>query len=143
MSYHYIYGTAREYKRVLFFSFFTFGIYYIIYQWWLFKDLEEHFKRAFSMEQNSYPTRNNSTTMFVYLLLLPIYSFYVKYNILHEHIATSEIKSRYNCVAGFNVIIIFILFSFGTLFIVPLIIEYRWQKAFNEHIRAHEANHIK
>ena len=41
------FGTTRKYRRVLFLSIVTFGIYYIIYQYWLLQDFEEHHEKAF------------------------------------------------------------------------------------------------
>lgn len=133
-----IYGTRRKYRRVIFFSLVTFGIYYLVYQWWLFRDLDEHFRKAFKTEPEAYPTKNNPTTMFVFTILLPIYSVYIKYQLLHEHIATSNIPSEINCKTGYRALLFYLLFGISTLGIVPLLMEIEWQNAFNEHITAHE-----
>ena len=131
------YGSIRKYWRVFFLSLLTFGIYYIFYQFWLFKDLDEHFNKAFQVEPKSYPTKVNPTTMIVFLFLFPIYPIYIKYQLLHEHIATSNIRSEENCTVSYKAIVGFLLFSICTLGILPIIMENRWQKAFNEHILAH------
>jgi len=132
------YGTTRSYGRVLLFSVITFGIYYLFYYLWLFRDLDDHYRKVLDFELEAYPTRNNPTTMFVFLFLLPIYSVYVKYHLLHEHIATSKIKSKANCTEGYKAMLVFIFLTFLTIGIVPLILESRWQKAYNSHILAHE-----
>ncbi|NHJ38606.1 MAG: DUF4234 domain-containing protein [Asgard group archaeon] len=133
-----IYGTKRKYRRVILISLITFGIYYLIYQWWLFRDLDEHFRNAFKAEPESYPTKNNPTTMFIFTILLPIYSIYTKYQLLHEHIATSNIESGSNCKSGYRALLFYLLFGISTLGIVPLLMEIEWQKAFNEHVDAHK-----
>ncbi|NHJ86168.1 MAG: hypothetical protein FK734_11950 [Asgard group archaeon] len=132
-------GTTRRYGRVLFLTAITFGIYYLFYQWWLFKDLEDHYKKVFKTESQSYPTLNNPATMFIFVIILPLYAIYVKYNLLHEHVATSKVISQPNCIEAFKAVIFFLLFGFTTLGILPLILEQKWQKAFNEHILAHES----
>lgn len=132
------YGTTRRFSRVVFLSLVTLGIYYILYQFWLFKDLEDHFKLAFTTESKSYPTTNNPTTMLIFLIIFPIYPIYIKYTLLHDHIETSKIKTEDNCALGLEAIFSFTLLCLCTLCIFPLVIEYRWQKAFNNHIIAHE-----
>ena len=138
MPQQYKYGTTRRYRRVLIFSLLTFGIYYLFYYLWLFRDLEDHYQNVLDFELEAYPTRNNPTTMFVFLFFLPIYSVYVKYHLLHEHIATSKTQSKANCLEGYKAMLVFIFLIFLTLGIVPLILEYRWQNVYNAHILAHE-----
>ncbi|HUT81895.1 MAG TPA: hypothetical protein VMZ29_11885 [Candidatus Bathyarchaeia archaeon] len=138
MPQHYIYGTTRKYWRVFLLSILTLGIYYLFYQWWIFRDLEDHYRKACGIEPEAYPTINNPTTMFVFLFLLPFYSYYVKYHLLHEHISTTNIKKTKNCIVGYKAVIIFIILGLTTLCIVPIIIEFKWQRTFNEHILAHE-----
>ena len=132
------YGTTRRYSRVIILSILTLGIYYVLYQYWLFKDLQEHFEKAFEVEPRSYPTKNNPITMLVFLLLFPLYPIFLKYSILHDHIEMSQIKIDDNCTIGLNALVFFTVFCVCTFGIVPLINEYRWQKAYNEHILAHE-----
>ncbi|NHJ33232.1 MAG: DUF4234 domain-containing protein [Asgard group archaeon] len=132
------YGTTRRYRRVLIISILTFGIYYFFYYLWLFRDLNDHYEKVLDFEKEAYPTRNNPTTMFIFLFLLPIYSLYVKYHLLHEHIATSKILGKGNCPEGYKAVLLFIFLTFLTLGIVPIILEFRWQNAFNSHILAHE-----
>jgi hypothetical protein len=132
------YGTIRKYRRVILLSIVTFGIYYFIYQWWLFRDLNEHFRKGFNTEPEAYPTKNNPTTMIVYIILLPIYSIYTKYQLLHEHIATSNIPFGINCKSGYRALLYYLLFGISTLGIIPLLMEREWQIVFNEHIEAHE-----
>ncbi|MBN1330229.1 MAG: hypothetical protein JXA54_12215 [Candidatus Heimdallarchaeota archaeon] len=138
MAQQYKYGTTRKYWRVFLLSLLTLGIYYLFYQWWIFRDLDEHFRKAYEIEPEAYPTINNPTTMFAFLFLLPFYSYYVKYFLLHEHISTTNINKTKNCIAGYLAVIIFIILNLTTLFIVPIIVEYKWQQTFNEHILEHE-----
>ena len=132
------YGTTRKYSRVLLFSFLTFGIYYLFYYLWLFRDLDDHYNKVLEFELEAYPTRNNPTTMFIFLFFLPIYPVYVKYHLLHEHIATSKTDSKTNIPEGFKAMLVFFFLTFLTLGIVPLILESRWQRVFNAHILAHD-----
>jgi hypothetical protein len=132
------FGTTRKYGEVLLFSLVTFGIYYLFYSFWLFRDLDDHYNKMLEVELEAYPTRNSPTTMVIFFFLLPIYPVYVKYHLLHEHIATSDTRSKANCPEGYKAMLVFIFLTFLTLGIVPIIIESRWQKAFNAHIIAHE-----
>jgi hypothetical protein len=132
------FGTTRRYRRVIFLSIITFGIYNFIYQWRVFEDLQDHYERAFHTEPRSYPTRNNPTTMLIFLFLFPIYSYYIKYQMLHQHIESSNIKSPENCLEGVSAILSFFFLCFCTFGIYPLYRESKWQNAFNEHILAHE-----
>ncbi len=132
------YGSIRKYGRVVFFSLLTFGIYYIFYLFWQFRDLDEHFKRAFEVEAESYPTKINPTTMIIFLILFPIYPIYIKYQLLHEHIATSNIRGKENCTVAYEAVVVFLVFGICTLGVLPIIHEHRWQKAFNDHILAHK-----
>jgi len=134
------FGTTRRYRRVIFLSIITLGFYNLFYQWRVFEDLQDHFTRAFHMESRSYPTKNNPTTMFILLFFFPIYPFYIKYQMLHQHIDTSNIISPTNCLEGFPAILSFIVLCTCTLGIYPILLESRWQNAFNEHILAHEMN---
>ncbi|MBK5113316.1 MAG: DUF4234 domain-containing protein [Candidatus Heimdallarchaeota archaeon] len=138
MPQQYKFGTTRRYRRVLIFSLLTFGIYYLFYTYWLFKDLDDHYNKVLDFELEAYPTKNSPTTMIIFLFLLPVYPVYVKYHLLHEHIATSKTRSKANCPEGYKAMLVFIFLTFLTIGIVPLIIESRWQKAFNSHIIAHE-----
>lgn len=138
MPQQYNFGTTRNYGRVLLFSLLTFGIYYLFYYFWLFRDLDDHYKKVLEIEGEAYPTRNNPTTMVIFLFLLPVYPVYVKYHLLHEHLATSKIRSKGNCPEGYKAMLVFIFLTFLTLGIVPVIIESRWQKAYNSHIITHE-----
>ncbi|MHA1220866.1 MAG: DUF4234 domain-containing protein [Candidatus Heimdallarchaeota archaeon] len=131
------FGTTRKYSKVLLLSVVTLGVYYLFYQLWLFTDLARHHEDAFQDEPEAYPTINNPTTLFIFLFFLPFYSYYVKYNILHEHIATTKISSSINCVVGYQAVLFFLFLGPITLGIVPLIMEIKWQKTFNEHIQAH------
>lgn len=132
------YGITRKYSRVFLLSLITLGIYYLLYQYWLFKDLQLHFERAFSTEPRSFPTKNNPTTMLIFLILFPIYPLYLKYTLLHDHIETSSIHSEENCTIGEQAILSFSILCVCTLGILPLIYEIRWQRVFNSHIEAHE-----
>ncbi|MHA1639104.1 MAG: hypothetical protein ACTSXO_04675 [Candidatus Heimdallarchaeota archaeon] len=132
------FGTARNFFRALLLSFLTFGFYNLFYQFWLYRDLDEHYQLAFKFEPRSYPTLNNPTTLFIFLIIFPLYSYYTKYHLLHEHIATSPIQSSTNCAEGYKALLFFLFFTIPTLGIVPIILEARWQKAFNEHLLAHK-----
>ena len=134
------FGTTRRYRRVFLLSLLTFGIYYIIYQWRLFEDLQDHFDRAFHTEPRSFPTRNNPTTMLIFLILFPIYAYYIKYQTLHQHIESSNIKTQDNCLDGTSSLLSFIFLCWCTFGIYPLMMESKWQNAFNEHIIAHETS---
>jgi arginine exporter protein ArgO len=134
----YKFGTIRSFNRVILLSLCTFGIYYLLYQWWLFEDLQEHYKEAQKVEPNAVPTRNNPTTMFIFVLLFAPYAIYTKYHLLHEHIATSRVETVRNCAPALQALIMIWFFSICTLGIYSIILEYRWQKAFNAHILAHE-----
>ena len=132
------FSVTRKYSRVLFLSIITLGLYYFIYQWWLFRGLEDHYQEAFESEKESFPTRNNPITMFVLQFLIPFYVIYVKYRILHEHISTSSIETESNCAEGYRAVILFILLGIPSFWIVPLVLEANWQKAYNRHLLAHE-----
>jgi len=137
------YGTTRKFRRVFFLSLITFGIYYILYNYWLFQDFEEHHEKAFKTEPRSYPLSNNPTTMLIFLFIFPFYPIYLKYTLLHNHIRTSNIYSPENCTIGVNAVLSFVLLGICTIGIAPLINERRWQTAFNEHILAHEREEQK
>ncbi|MFW9924433.1 MAG: hypothetical protein ACFFDW_14210 [Candidatus Thorarchaeota archaeon] len=70
------FGTQRNYTRVFFLSVATLGIYYFLYQYWLFEDLQEHYHKAFSYEPKSFPTIINPTTMLIFLIIFPLYPIY-------------------------------------------------------------------
>jgi hypothetical protein len=131
------FGTTRNYSRVIILSIITLGIYYFFYQYWIFDDLNEHHQKAFSTETRSFPTMVNPTTMLIFLIVFPLYPIYIKYRLLHNHIETSKIKSPSNCTIGLNATLSFLFLGVCTLGIMPLVLEFRWQKAFNEHIEAH------
>jgi hypothetical protein len=132
------YGTTRKYSLVFFFSVITVGIYYILYQYWIFSDLEEHFQKAHSTEPRSKPTHNNPITMVILWILFLPYALYMKYQLLHEHVATSSIKTEENCSDGLKALILILLLNFLTLGIITILLEARWQKVFNNHILAHQ-----
>jgi len=132
------YGTTRNFFRAVLFSFLTFGFYNLLYQFWLYRDLDDHYQLAFKLEPQAYPTVNNPATLFIFLFIFPLYSYYTKYHLLHEHIRTSPIQSPSNCIEGYKALLFFLFFTIPTLGIVPLILELRWQRAFNAHIIAHE-----
>ncbi|MEA2069940.1 MAG: hypothetical protein U9O98_01470 [Asgard group archaeon] len=131
------YGKQRKYRRVIFFSILTFGLYYLFYQWWLFRDLQEHFLTTYEEETEAIPTRNNPTTMLIFLIFFPFYPIYLKYELLHRHILTSSVPTETNCPTALDAFLSIVLLCFCTFGIVPIIYEYRWQQAFNEHISAH------
>lgn len=132
------FGTTRKYRRVLFLAIVTFGIYYILYQYRLFQDFEEHHEKAFDTEPRAYPLTTNPITMLIFLFIFPFYPIYLKYTLLYDHIRTSSISSPENCSIGIKAVLSFVFLSFCTFGIVPIVIESRWQSAFNEHIIAHE-----
>ncbi|MHA1124411.1 MAG: DUF4234 domain-containing protein [Candidatus Heimdallarchaeota archaeon] len=132
------FGTIRKYRRVIFLSIITLGLYNLFYQWKIFEDLQGHFERGFHTESRSYPTQNNSITMLIFLFLFPLYPYYIKYQMLHQHIDTSNIISQENCLEGFSALLSFVFLCACTVGIYPIIMESRWQRAFNEHILAHE-----
>ena len=132
------FGTTRRYRKVIFLSIITLGFYNLFYQWRIFEDLQDHFDRAFHTESRSYPTQNNPTTMFIFMFFFPIYPYYLKYQMLHKHIDTSNIISPENCLEGVSALLSFVILCACTVGIYPIIIESRWQRAFNEHILAHE-----
>ncbi len=132
------FGTTRKYRRVLFLSIVTFGIYYIIYQYWLFQDFEEHHEKAFDTEPRAYPLITNPTTMLIFLFIFPFYPIYIKYTLLYDHIRTSSINSPENCSMGIKAVLTFVFLGLCTFGIAPLVTESRWQSAFNEHIIAHD-----
>ena len=132
------YGITRKYRRVFFLSLITFGIYYIMYHYWIFQDFEIHHERAFTTEPRSYPLKANPTTMLIFMIVFPLYTIYTKYTLLHDHIRTSKVRSPENCANGVTAILSFIFFGVCTLGIHPLLTEKKWQNAFNEHILAHE-----
>jgi len=134
-------GKTRNIGQIVFLSIISFGVVYYIYQLWLFQDLMSHFEKAFKTEPEAYPTKINPTTMLIFAILLPVYAIYIKYQLLHEHIATSSIPTQENCKSGYRALLLYLLFGISTLWIVPLILEIKWQKAFNEHILDHE--HVK
>lgn len=134
------YGTTRNFTRVILLSIVTFGIYYFLYQYWLFDDLNDHHQKAFSTEPRSFPTLVNPTTMLIFLIVFPLYPIYIKYRLLHTHIETSPITTANNCTIAINAVISFLFLGVCTIGIMPLVLEYRWQRAFNEHILAHQTN---
>jgi hypothetical protein len=138
MTKEYKYGTTRKIGRIIFLSIVTLGVFYYLYQLWLFQDLMKHHQKAFKTEPEAYPTMVNPTTMFIFSILLPVYAIYTKYQLLHEHIATSNIPTERNCKSGYRALLLYLLFGVSTLWIYPIILEIQWQKAFNEHIIAHE-----
>ncbi len=132
------FGTTRKYRRVFFLSLVTFGIYYIIYQYWIFQDFEEHHEKAFDTEPRSYPLIINPTTMLIFLFIFPFYPIYIKYTLLYDHIRTSRIQSPENCSIGIKAVLSFVILGICTIGIAPILIESQWQRAFNKHIIAHE-----
>ena len=132
------FGTTRRYRRVIFLSIITLGFYNLFYQWRIFEDLQDHFTRAFHTEPRSYPTEINPTTMFIFLFFFPFYPYYQKYQMLHQHIETSNIISPENCQEGTAAFLSFVFLCACTVGIYPIILESRWQRAFNGHILAHE-----
>lgn len=130
------YGTTRTYKEIFLLSLLSLGIYYLIYLYWNFKDLEEHYQKAYEQEKMASPTHNNPLTMFLFIFIFPIYPVYKKYQLLNDHIDTSAIKSKPNSPPG---LIALITFVFGpvTLGIWPIVNEIKWQKAMNSHILEH------
>jgi hypothetical protein len=131
-------GKTRKIWRIVFLSYVTLGVFYYLYQLWIFQDLMKHYEKAFKSEPNAYPTKVNPVTLFIFSILLPVYAIYTKYQLLHEHIATSNIPSQENCKSGYRALLLYLLFGLITLWIVPIVLEIKWQKAFNEHILDHE-----
>ncbi|MFW9923493.1 MAG: hypothetical protein ACFFDW_09450, partial [Candidatus Thorarchaeota archaeon] len=68
---------------------------------------------------------------------------YMKYSLLHNHIETTSIKTENNCAIGINAVLSVLILGICTIGILPLLNEYRWQKAFNEHIIAHDEEDAK
>ncbi|MBD3192811.1 MAG: hypothetical protein GF308_19385 [Candidatus Heimdallarchaeota archaeon] len=130
------YGTTRTYQQIFLLSLASLGVYYLFYLYWNFKDLEEHYQKAYDHEKMASPTHNNSLTMFLFIFVFPIYSIYKKYQLLHDHIDTSAIKSKPNAPSGLIALLVFI-FGPLTLGIWPIMNEIKWQKAMNSHILEH------
>ena len=133
------FGTIRSYKHIFFLSVITFGIYYLIYWFWIFRDLEEHYQYTRRLNESARPTWNSHLTMFLLSLccIVSLYPIYMKYQLLYEHILTSSFRTATNCPSGKRAILAF-LFGGLTFGLWPLICEIRWQRAMNAHIRQHQ-----